>query len=181
MPTEIDDRARVEFFRRGTHYYAVGRFAALNSVFPIAGNLLHHAIEMYLKGALVPLVGLSVLRNIKHDLNKLWLEFKVRIPSPEAGTFDGPIVDLHRFERIRYPDNAIREGMEASFAPYRGQRVVTSGWGSPLPSYTLVLEDIDALVKFLFEKAGVNPQFYLLRLRDGAKEYVSRANLHPLE
>lgn len=172
--------ARAEFFRRGTDYYAVGRFAALNGMFLIAGNLLHHAVEMFLKGTLVRLIGLEEAQRIRHDLNKLWAEFAIRFPSPEVATFDGPIVELHRFERIRYPNNVIREGMQATFAPFRVERVTSSGPGAATPSYTLVLEDVDAVVKFLFEKADVNPQFFLRHMGEGATEYVCRSNLHPI-
>ena len=59
---DADDRARVEFFRLGVHYYVAGRFAGLTGLFPMAGNLLHHAAEMFLKGALVRIVGLNKLR-----------------------------------------------------------------------------------------------------------------------
>src|SRR6202043_1798471 len=33
-------------------YYTIGRYSVLAGVNPVAGNLLHHAIEMFLKGAL---------------------------------------------------------------------------------------------------------------------------------
>ena len=148
MPhADLDDPAHFEFFRLGTHYYIAGRFAALSGLFLVAGNLMHHAIEMFLKGALVRLVGLDALRDISHDLRKLWARFKERIPSTEATFFDVPIADLHRFERIRYPDNMIREVSQISFSVFRSQRVESSGT-APLSSYTLVLEDVDALVNF---------------------------------
>ena len=41
----------MQYFRFGTQYYVAGRYAALVWLIPVAGNLLHHAIEMYLKGA----------------------------------------------------------------------------------------------------------------------------------
>jgi hypothetical protein len=40
------------FFKTGSQYYIAGRFAAFAWFHPVAGNLFHHAIEMYLKGAL---------------------------------------------------------------------------------------------------------------------------------
>ena len=180
MPhTDLD--AHHEFFRLGTHYYIAGRFAALSGLLPVAGNLMHHAIEMFLKGALVRLVGLGELKKgIRHDLPKLWTRFKKQIPSAEATSFDVPIADLHRFERIRYPDNMIREDSQISFSVSRGQRVESSGTPR-LSYYTLVLEDVDALVKFLFHKASVNPQFYLQRLSESVKDFISRENVHRLE
>src|SRR5205807_10406911 len=95
---DADDRARVEFFRLGVHYYVAGRFAALAGLFPMAGNLLHHAAEMFLKGALDRFVGLNELRNMNHDLNSLWRAFKTHLQIPDGVDFDGAIAELHRFE-----------------------------------------------------------------------------------
>jgi len=150
--TELNDRARVEFFGLGVHYYVAGRFATFAGSFPMAGNLLHHAAEMFLKGTLVRIVGLGELRSIRHDLNWLWKTFKVHFPSSENAPFDDPIADLHRFERLRYPDIRIREGMEATLAIFRNQPVETSGPGKSPPRYSLVLEDVDALAAFFFDR-----------------------------
>ena len=174
----IDDRARVEFFRLGTHYYVAGRFAALSGLFPMTGNLLHHAVEMYLKGALVRLIGLDALRDLSHDLNRIWNEYKARLSSADASSFDGPVAELHRFERLRYPETVLRDGMDASFTIFREQRVEIFGPDGPLHPYSLVLEDIDALVKAIFAGAGVNPQFHLQHLRDDAKGYLTKQNRH---
>ena len=38
--------------RSAIDYYAVGRYAVFAGLNPTAGNLLHHAVEMCLKGAL---------------------------------------------------------------------------------------------------------------------------------
>ena len=113
---DLNDRARLQFFALGLDYYIAGRFATFAGLFPIAGNLLHHAIEMFLKGALVRIVGLGPRRDAGHDLNELWGMFKPHMPCAEAASFDQPIAEMHRFERLRYPDTAIREGMEATLA-----------------------------------------------------------------
>jgi hypothetical protein len=176
-----DDRARVEFFRLGVNYYVAGRFAAFSQLFPVAGNLLHHAIEMFLKGALVSSVGLGALKGINHDLNKLWREFKKHHTSKESDSFDEVIGALHRFERLRYPDFAIGEAMELTFDVLREHRVETSGPGKPLQRYSLVLENVDALVKFIFQNEGVNPRFYLQRLPAEALDFLYRQNVHPLK
>src|SRR6266567_5390434 len=134
MPNSgLNDRARADFFRLGMHYYIVGRFATLTGLFPMAGNLLHHAIEMFLKGALVRVIGLDALRTIGHDLNRLWQAFKSHFPFAEAASFDKPIAEMHRFERLRYPDVAIREGMEATLAIFREHSIETPGSGESPP------------------------------------------------
>ncbi len=151
--TELNDRAAVEFFRLGVHYYVAGRFATFARLFPMAGNLLHHAIEMFLKGALVRIVGLEALRTMGHDLNRLWERFKADFPSSTNASFDKPIADMDRFERLRYPDIRIREGMEATLAIFRNHRVETSGLEKAPPRYSLVIEDFDGLTAFIFRKA----------------------------
>jgi hypothetical protein len=182
MPdSNYDDRARVEFFRLGVGYYVVGRFAAFSQLFPVAGNLLHHAIEMFLKGALVRSVGLGALKGIKHDLKKLWSEFKKHHTSTESDSFDEAIGELHRFGRLRYPDVVIGEGMELTFDVFREHRVETSSPGKPLPRYSLVLEDVDALVKFISQNQRVNPRFHLQRIPAEAVDFLYRQNVHPLE
>jgi hypothetical protein len=179
--SDANDRAQVEFFRLGVHYYVVGRFAALTGLFPMAGNLLHHAAEMFLKGAVVRLVGLDKLRKISHDLNGLWREFTTHFAISDSVAFGHAIAELDRFERLRYPDKAIREGMEVTFSVYRDHRVETSGPRKPPPRYSLVLEDVDVLVKLIFEKAQVNPRFLLQRLRPEGMDFLSRENSHLLE
>jgi hypothetical protein len=182
MPADEDRaHARVEFFRMGTHYYVAGRFAALSGLFPVAGNLLHHAIEMYLKGALVDLAGLNGVRDLGHDLNRIWNEYKARVSSADAASLDSPIFELHRFERLRYPDTVVREGMDAAFTIFRGQQAEITGPNGPIRPYSLVLEDVDALVKSIFSGAGVNPKFHLQHLRDDAKGFLSKHNRHNLE
>ena len=72
MLSELDDqkrnRLRVEFGRLGAHYYIAGRFAFFSAFIPVAGNLLHHAVEMFLKGALIRTLALEKLQSIGHDL-----------------------------------------------------------------------------------------------------------------
>ena len=51
MPTDNDVKYR--FCDLATQYYIAGRLAARAAQAPVYGNLLHHAVEMYLKGALV--------------------------------------------------------------------------------------------------------------------------------
>ena len=57
-----------EFFKTDSQYYIGGRFAAFAWFHPVVGNLFHHAIEMYLKGALSKTRSLSELKRLYHDL-----------------------------------------------------------------------------------------------------------------
>ena len=48
-----DEDFKSWFCGLGTQYYIAGRQAAMARLIPVYGNLLHHAVEMFLKGALV--------------------------------------------------------------------------------------------------------------------------------
>jgi hypothetical protein len=41
------------YFRYATDYYVAARFAFFARSMPTAGNLFHHAVELYLKGSLL--------------------------------------------------------------------------------------------------------------------------------
>lgn len=52
MAQEADaDMVRMNFFGFGFQYYLAGRYAVAAQLLPVAANLLHHAIEMLLRGA----------------------------------------------------------------------------------------------------------------------------------
>ena len=86
--------------------YAAGRYAVIAGLNPTAGNLLHHAVEMCLKGALAK-KGKSTddLRELRHALPKIWKEFKAQYPY-HLNSFDPTIRGLHQFEEIGYPDQS---------------------------------------------------------------------------
>ena len=106
------DRYRVQAFDLGLQYLVAGRFGAASSLMPVSANLLHHAVEMFLKGCLVGRVGLENLPRGRdgHDLNILWEEFRRLFDDPSLDRFARVVDDLHRFERIRYPERLITDG-----------------------------------------------------------------------
>ena len=65
-----------QFFVAGSQYYVAGRFAVFGWLNPVAGNLLHHAIEMYLKGGLSKTKSLKGLRAFQHNLLPFGLRSK---------------------------------------------------------------------------------------------------------
>jgi hypothetical protein len=55
------------FISAGMHYYVAGRYAVFAGLNPTAANLLHHAIEMALKGALAKKgMDLRALKRLSH-------------------------------------------------------------------------------------------------------------------
>ena len=57
----MSTRALELFFSSATQYYVSGRYAVFAGLTPVVGNLLHHAVEMYLKGALSKTMTLDQL------------------------------------------------------------------------------------------------------------------------
>src|SRR5262245_46125708 len=61
------------FILAGMHYYVAGRYAIFAGLNPTAANLLHHAIEMTLKGVLAKKgMDLKALKGLGHDLPSIW-------------------------------------------------------------------------------------------------------------
>src|SRR5882757_8871087 len=73
------------FFSSASQYYVAGRFAVHAGLNPVAANLMHHAVEMYLKGALLKSKA-KTLKELKdkfgHSLPKCWDAFKAQVNDP---------------------------------------------------------------------------------------------------
>jgi HEPN domain-containing protein len=164
-PPEDKDRLLSEYFATALHYQIAARYSAAAAFLPVVGNLAHHAIEFYLKGALIKELDEVKRRKIGHDLPKLWRLYKKQKHDPALDKFDQTIRDINKFERIRYPEEILRLGMvvEAGFArsPPPNPRV-----GKPPPGerYFLALNEVDELVKLMFQIEGLNPEFFTTRL-----------------
>jgi hypothetical protein len=70
------------FFQNACQYYVAGRYAAFAALNPVAGNLLHHAIEHFLKGGLSKTKSLAELKRLGHSLPKIWAAFKTQVNDP---------------------------------------------------------------------------------------------------
>jgi len=160
-------------------YYVSGRYAIFAGLVPVAGNLLHHAVEMFLKGGLASSMDLSELKGLGHNLPKTWAAFKVRFSHVQLGGFDSVVQSLHAFEDLRYPDSMIQNGAGIMAGPFAGPRPRDSEQIVPTPSYELYLSEIDPLVRGVFEVASVNPGFFLAGLNSRARDYLNEANTTP--
>src|SRR5438105_13876110 len=101
---EDKDRLRMEYFRTALYYYILGRYATIAKFAPIPGNLVHHAIEFFLKAALIEQLDEAARRKFRHNLPKLWRRYKRERNNPTLDRFDQTISDINKFERIRYPE-----------------------------------------------------------------------------
>jgi hypothetical protein len=88
---------------------------------------------------------------------------------------------LHRFEDLRYPDSALVNGAMMQLVLHRSH-VVAAGPGVPgVPSYVLVLEDVDEFEEAIFAAMNLDPKFFSGALSVKAKEYLLVHNLHSSE
>ena len=167
-----------EFFAEAGQYYVVGRFAAFAGLAPITGNLLHHAVEMFLKGGLSK-KGLSLadLKKLGHNLPNIWTKFKTTFNDPALAQFDDAVRSLHDFEDIRYPDLIVAKGMQVAINITSQPTLLNSS--RPEPAYALCLQNIDALVGELFRTVSANPAAFLSWRfhKPEAKKYLSEQNL----
>ena len=173
------DRIRQSFFSSGIQYYVSGRYAIFAGLIPVSGNLLHHAVEMFLKGGLAASMDLGELKGLGHSLPKTWSAFKVRFGHLSLEGFDSVVDSLHAFEELRYPDSMIENGARIMAGPVAGPRLQDSEQIIPTPSYELYLSEIDLLVRVVLEVSAVNPGFFLAGLNSRATEYLNEANAKP--
>lgn len=168
------------FFQLGTQYYVTGRYAFFAYSNPVAGNLLHHAVEMFLKGELSETIPLERLKNyLRHNLLKIWDEIKKVAPTLTA--FDEVVAKLQKFEDIRYPDKILSDGMSSyigiTFLDGSSLTVDHStGMWPEKPQYKLQLEEIDQLVAAIFEIAHCSLSEYLPRFAEAEKSFVYQEN-----
>jgi HEPN domain-containing protein len=159
------------FIEAGMHYYVAGRYAVFAGLNPTAANLLHHAIEMALKGALAKKgIDLRALKRLSHDLPEIWREFTAQY-GIDSSTFDGVIAELQKFETIRYPDEIVEQGLAS---------VISRGKPSPLSGHTthaLWLGEIDELMDEVFTVGSIGHKAFASCLpMPSAKEYLIKGN-----
>lgn len=183
------DRYRSEFANIATGYYVSGRLAAQAQLVGVHGNLLHHAIEMYLKAALVRTISIDKLasKGYGHNLKRLWTAFKqidwkdieARNSPPIESRFDQTISDLDMFWDIRYPDKTVTSG-QASYIAWSCRNpepeYTNAPPGSlPPPRYQVVINEVDCLVIVILGRVPRAPAT-LLPMFTLAKEALLSSN-----
>ena len=166
-------------------YYVAGRAAARVFLTPIYGNLLHHAVEMFLKYSLIDVLSTEEMRSREYGYNlvNLWRRFKEKEAGaafnadPALDRFDATIRSLHEFEELRYPDN-IRHGaimMARTWLP--DEAVTTSGQSKP-KQFEIIIADVDRLIIEILKRANLNPSYFSNPLSAGAREALQHLNPH---
>jgi len=160
-----DEEFKWRFADLATQYYVAARIAAKTGLVPIHGNLFHHAVELYLKAALVGTIPVDQMkqRPYIHDLRALWKAFKTEENDPALNRFDRTVAALHELESIRYPDKIVDHGMTVSVAWKRGDVGPITGTVKMPPRYEVVIEEVDHLIIEVLRRASVNPKFFSMR------------------
>jgi hypothetical protein len=167
------------FFSSGLEYYIGGRSAVRAGLNPLAGNLLHHAIEMCLKGSISK--TLEELKKLGHNLPKIWKEFKKQIKDPALDQFDPLINQLHRFDDIRYPDSVLATdtASRVSFGPPSPAVAdARTDPGGREPTYQLWLGEIDELLIKICAASSMDPKYLLSGLNEVAMQSLTEENPH---
>jgi HEPN domain-containing protein len=175
---EDKDRLRQEYFHTALEYHIAARYAAAAGFLPTAGPLAHHALEFYLKGALVRNLNEAQRRSLGHKLKRIWKRYKREKNNAALNRFDQTIRDVDSFERIRYPEEILRHGMTAvvGFArsPAPGPNP-PSGRG-----YHLALDEVDELVRLIFQLESLNPKFFINSMNPHATQFLNHQNRFPM-
>ena len=164
------------YFGAATQYYIVGRYAVFSGLVPVAGNLLHHAVEMALKGHLASTLSSSDLKDHKHSLSKLWRTFKKSLATADLKKYDSIIARLDQFETVRYPEHIAKHGMLVLQDPAKVRSRSKAKLPQTLPRYDLRLQDVDALLDEIFDSSSVNPKFFVTGLNSIARKYLIEDN-----
>ncbi len=151
------------FFELANQYYVAGRAAAIAGLAPVYGNLLHHAVEMYLKAAIARTLSLHALKGIGHQLESLWRAFKKAEGTARLEQFDATITALEAFEEIRYPDKALQTGIlsDVMGPSQHGSGILVGGSSQRKPpTYRVRVAEVDQLViERLWPALGVRDGF----------------------
>lgn len=159
--------------RYGTQYYVAGRFAAASGFTPVLANLLHHAVELFLKACLafddpadrIRQYG-SSKTGYRHNLPLLWAEFKKRNAAAVRPEFERIIEALHKFEVIRYPESLINDGATISIDIFAGVGHLQDGHEEEQTSYRLSLPEVDEMMGLLLVSARCNRELVLAEVND---------------
>jgi hypothetical protein len=178
MSTPTPDDYRLHFAQLAVQYFVAGRAAALDRLIPVLGNLLHHAVEMALKASLAPSYSMSQMKALGHSLPRLWDAFAAAYPSAVTLTHAATINALHKFEELRYPDSMAQKGANMQLVLLRAHATTPTTGTLNVPSYILVLEDVDKLIEDVFSAMNLSPKFFTGSLSPSAKDHLFSSNLH---
>jgi hypothetical protein len=166
-----------EFLRLALQYYIAGRSACFAYSMPVAGNLLHHAVEMALKHLLAEkgFTEGELHYEFRHDLKKLWGATKNSLADPSLNTYDPVVRKIAKMYDVRYPRRSYSFQMTVRREPTRPESGTAA---TGLRHYHLSLEDADELMTALLTRSAT-PEWINGWLASGdARNQYLRENFH---
>lgn len=119
--------------------------------------MFHHAVEMLLKGYLVKNYSPNKLKNIGHNLIKLWDNYKSLSNNKDLSQLDETIFNLDKVELLRYPDKIVDEGFMIHVKLGKPMPVTTTNVNNP-PEYFVNIDDIDKIINLILIDCKVAPK-----------------------
>jgi hypothetical protein len=188
---EIDESQKWDFWQfatdYGMQYYTAGRFAVFAGHIPTAGNQLHHALEFLLKACLAykdswdQIKDYGTWASYRHDVEKLWAEFKNRNADPALAAHDDLIAQLQKFENIRYPEKMRELNRMFTFSVIEiapGQET-RSADGRRYETYDIQLPKVDRLVQRVYQATHCPVSLQQYHGHPDAKAFLWRDNATP--
>ena len=129
---------------------------------------------MFMKGYLSASLNLKELKKQGHRLETLWRLVKETSTSDGLGKLDRTVLELDKFEGIRYPDSMLKDGMMSILTFEDDLFDPTPIQERSEPVYQVAVRWIDELVEFIFGLSRLNPGFFTERLNECAKEYLEK-------
>ncbi len=148
----------------------------LSFFWPVAGNLFHHAVEMFLKFLLLKTYSEEELRDsFRHNLRRLWKEYKRVNSGDHLGKYDQLVSTINRMEDLRYP----RSGYVFSIDLQAGPVHDASGQvAKRTQHYHLNLEDLDEFISTLLVGRVTSGWFRALLSHGDAQVQYEQHNVH---
>lgn len=166
------------FFEYALQYYVAGRSAYFGQSLPVAGNLFHSAVEMFLKSFLMEhgYSAKTLKVDFYHDVKKLWKEYKNLTKNSALKAFDQVIKDINVVEKLRYPNKSYTFATEHQKGP---KSKVTGPMTKGFVQCHLNLEEVDELISALLKDNNVTPEWLRSKLSRGdAGAQYKRENRH---
>ena len=149
-----------KFFELATQYYAAGRWGLQVHLMPVGANLLHHAVEMYLKAHLCQTMSTTDLKQkIGHSLTRAWDEFKRIVNDSQLTRFDPTIQELNKFENLRYPDTVSKEGATIIWSSTPAKVSIHTA-DAKAQQYRLSLPHVDELIGAVIARSEINLEVF---------------------
>lgn len=159
-PTRAD-KISDAFLVLGSQYYTLARYCADRQYLPVSVTLFHHAVEMLLKGFISKTSPTTNLKDLGHNLVKLWQIFKAQGNVPQFSKFDTAITNLNRVEALRYPTAMVDDGFVLNVRFGTKTPLVFPGT-EELPPYFVDVSDLDEIAAAVFAACSVPAGAYFV-------------------